>query len=346
MDKKEFDDALANINNSFTLSKERIGATNTAWKLLRKELMDISKKFDSGAPISSIEIQKLRRSWFSEDPLIDENGNPFVFYIHDFSNSAYGTPNRVFHVAWCHTLDTMERGGRRERYVKKTDLGNNDFKVDYGNNTKGVERLPACYNCEKKMKNKVAPTILYYNRNNLDIVKFFELYGKQDLKNMDNPMYAVGYPDNWNQISKKLRDESGWVCSSCHRSFLGDKTGLDVHHKNGVKSDIGSSNLIVLCRDCHTKQFGHGHMKVLGTLGGQNNNARSEQKIPSGLFSNSMNNKLENFLKQPERYATGSEKANQKVKDMQNYFESMKHNLTAEKQERFYTAINIYKKNL
>ena len=87
-------------------------------------------------------------------------------------------------------------------------------------------------------------------------------------------------------------------------------------------------------------------MKVLGTLGGQNNNARSEQKIPSGLFSNSMNNKLENFLKQPERYATGSEKANQKVKDMQNYFESMKHNLTAEKQERFYTAINIYKKNL
>ena len=101
MDKGEFKNSIAIINNSFRASEEKIGATSVIWPLLSKKLADISKKFESGKPISNIEIQGIRPKWLSEDPLIDENGNPFVFYIHDFSNSGwYGKPNRVFHVAW------------------------------------------------------------------------------------------------------------------------------------------------------------------------------------------------------------------------------------------------------
>lgn len=260
MDKEKFEDSIAVIINSLRASGDKIGAQRSTWRLLPKRLADLSGKFESGRPISSVEIQELKQKWLSEDPLIDENGNPFVFYIHDFSYFWSGVPrvpNRVFHVAWCATLEKMDKAGRKERYVKKTDLSNNDFRVDYGRDRKGIEHLPACYNCQDKMKRKVAPARLYYDRNNLDMVRFFRLYGRQDLINLDNPMYSVDYPKNWPQISKRIREERGNKCEA-----EGDHSGgLEVHHINGNPGDITSSNLRVLCHKHHANQPLHEHMR-------------------------------------------------------------------------------------
>ncbi|MCK5019648.1 MAG: hypothetical protein KAS32_21495, partial [Candidatus Peribacteraceae bacterium] len=167
IDKEEFEKTIANINNSFDNIKDKIGAKNSFWKMLPKELSDISEKFHKGGALSNIEIQKIRSIWLSEDPLIDENGNPFVFYIHDFTDFHGRKPNRVFHVAWCSTLERMDKEGRKKRYVKKMDLNNNDFRVDYGSGRKGLEKLPACYRCQDKMREKVAPEKLYYSRHDL-----------------------------------------------------------------------------------------------------------------------------------------------------------------------------------
>ncbi len=79
-------------------------------------------------------------------------------------------------------------------------------------NRKGFEKLPACYRCQDKMREVVAPRDLYYNRNDMDIIKFFKLYGKQDLINMNNPIYSVDYPKNWAQISKSIKKERGGKC--------------------------------------------------------------------------------------------------------------------------------------
>lgn len=261
MDKNEFNNSIANINNTFNASKDKIGATNTLWKLLPAELASIFGKFAKGEPISKVELKKLKNEWTSKDPLIDENGNPFVLYIHDF-NTFYRKPtNRVFHVAWCSTLDTMEKNGRKARYVKKSDLGNNNFDVDYGGERKGVAQLPACYNCQKKMRYIVAPENLYYSRDNLDIVKFFKMYGKQDLIDMGNSKYSVDYPKDWRKISRDLREQEDWKCSECDKDFVNNKHYLQVHHKDGVKSNIKPNNLQVLCKDCHERQPFHSHMK-------------------------------------------------------------------------------------
>ncbi len=263
MSRKEFENAIANISHSLTLSQEKIGASSVIWKLLPRKIAEIANKFQEGKPISDADILEYKKVWLSEDPLIDENGNPFVFYIHDFANSHWGKPYRVFHFAWCAVLEKMDNNGRRERYVKKSDIDDNNFIVDYGEDKKGIESLPACKPCRDKMAKIVAPAELYYEREEMDIRKFFNLYGKQDLLDTNNPMYPVDYPENWNQISTSLRERAGWECSSCKKDFSNNKTQLHVHHKDGRRGVVHAGNLEVVCAGCHRKKFGHAHMMVI-----------------------------------------------------------------------------------
>lgn len=361
MGKQEFEEVIANISSSFSLSKEKIGALSVDWKLLPKELIVIAGKFDRGEPISDAEILKYKKVWRSDDPLIDENGKPFVFYIHDFANSHWGKPNRVFHVAWCTTLERMDNNGRKARYVKKGDLDNNDFTVDYGEGKRGVEHLPACINCRTKMRGIVAPSDLYYERDGMDIRKFFSLYGRQDLLDLNNPMYPVDYPANWNQISASLRERSGWKCSSCKQDFSNNKSQLHVHHKDGRRGVVHVGNLEVVCADCHSKKFGHSHMRTGVTrvshtqsVSGINRGTKSEDgkttpqpsKSVSSNTSSSQINKFNSFVANPDRYATGSDKAKQKVLKAIQTYESIKKDLSQREQADFSNALKIYKKEI
>jgi hypothetical protein len=348
MQKEKFDEEIANIRSSLNASREKIGATEDV-KIDWSGGMSLSEQFRSGVPLAgSVLVGVLKGGWQSLEPLIDEKGDAFVLYIHDFRNFYDGSkPTRVFHVSWCHTLKRMEEGGRQERYVRKSDLGNNDFNVDYGSDITGTEQLPACSNCRDKMKAKIAPDELYYSRDNLDIAKFFKMYGRQNLKNLNNAILPVGLPENWKQISWGMRERADWKCSQCHGDFSRDKGNLDVHHKNGVLRDVRTINLVVLCKECHSKQFAHGHYKHVA-----NTSARSQcvkQKIDKHttvMQLGSQMNKLENFIQQPERYATGTEKSSQKVKEARDYFESVKHQLTPEKQKEFRHAVWLYEKKL
>ncbi len=356
MGKQEFEEAIANISSSFSLSKEKIGALSVSWKLLPKALVAIAGKFDRGEPISDAEILEYKKVWKSDDPLIDENGKPFVFYIHDFANSHWGKPNRVFHVAWCQTLERMDSNGRRARYVKKGDLVNNDFTVDYGEGKKGIEHLPACINCKSKMEGIVAPTELYYLRDGMDIRKFFNLYGRQDLLDVSNPMYPVDYPENWSQISASLRERSGWKCNSCKKDFSNNKSQLHVHHKDGRRGVVHSGNLEVVCADCHSTKFGHAHMRNGATKFTSRHNSNfkstvnqapesptSSFKVKTSNISSSQRNKFDSFVSNPDRYATGSDKAKQKVLEVIQTYETIKKDLNQKEQDLFLKALKTYK---
>lgn len=72
------------------------------------------------------------------------------------------------------------------------------------------------------------------------------------------------YPANWDQISKGVKERAGWRCMnpSCNRLLVGEyRKYLHVHHMNGDRSDISSSNLISLCIDCHCKEPMHAHLR-------------------------------------------------------------------------------------
>lgn len=65
--------------------------------------------------------------------------------------------------------------------------------------------------------------------------------------------YASGeYVKGWPEISKKVREESGYRCQKCGKYRPG-KHGLVVHHIDEDKRNNDTSNLIVLCTVCHFK---------------------------------------------------------------------------------------------
>lgn len=69
------------------------------------------------------------------------------------------------------------------------------------------------------------------------------------------------YPDDWNEISRRLKEKYNYTCQECHRKFFDCKSLLHVHHKNGLKNDCRESNLEVLCYDCHQAKHNHKIMR-------------------------------------------------------------------------------------
>lgn len=60
------------------------------------------------------------------------------------------------------------------------------------------------------------------------------------------------YPDNWPEISARIRKNAGEKCERCRHPH--DPTGgytLTVHHLDGDKSNNADWNLAALCQRCH-----------------------------------------------------------------------------------------------
>lgn len=268
MKKSDFQNKLDEINGAFRVAKEKINAENRDFVLVPRELKDTVGQFNAGKPITGAELQKISENWRSKEPLIDEEGNAFVLFIPDFALSRY---RRVFdsenlpryHVAWCTTLENMQGAGRMKRYIKKSDIETNLFtgKNSSDNNTEAV--LFACQHCRGVMQNKYGYDV-YFDRKKMDLLKFFEKYGMQHNSDPGTTVpYSNQYPKHWKQISKTYREKANWICEQCNKSFEHDKYNLDVHHVNGVRSDVRSINLKVLCKKCHGEQPMHGHYKNL-----------------------------------------------------------------------------------
>jgi len=269
MEKDEFNKKISDISNTFSLARTKIGAKDVGFKLIPRELKTPTGKFNSGKPITGVELQKISENWKSKEPLIDEDGNAFVLYIPDFSSNHYrrniSDPENLpkYHVSWCWTLEHMTEVGRMKRYIKKTDIENNLFKGKGDNDVSLGKILNTCKNCRKNMQD-IYGINMYFDIVDMDMLKFFEKYGKQNLNDTEiNTSYSIMYPKHWDKISKEYRENANWICEKCNTSFGDNRQSLHVHHIDGVKSNIIGTNLKVLCKECHAEQFGHGRMKNL-----------------------------------------------------------------------------------
>ena len=61
-----------------------------------------------------------------------------------------------------------------------------------------------------------------------------------------------GYPDNWDEIATRIKNEAGNRCERCHHSD-DSATGymLTTHHLDGNKENCEDWNLAALCQRCH-----------------------------------------------------------------------------------------------
>ena len=70
------------------------------------------------------------------------------------------------------------------------------------------------------------------------------------------PVDWTKYPDDWEGIANKLKDDAGWQCNMCGTGHMEDGTMgscLTVHHSN-QDPENPDPDLQVLCARCHLKE--------------------------------------------------------------------------------------------
>jgi 5-methylcytosine-specific restriction endonuclease McrA len=204
--------------------------------------------------------------------LFTRNGQTVVLYIKACSLSQeeillHPEKGPKYHLLDCKTIKEMTAANRLERYViSNTRKGL--FKVACPGATKEIDiSLKVCKNClsllfpslSRQKRNELAQTFdLAAFLNNSD-TSFARLPQRRETTPVD-PDYTA----NWQALSLRHREASGWRCSSCGVDLSPPwlRHLLHVHHKNGNRSDNSPQNLEPLCIVCHSQTPYHGHVKV------------------------------------------------------------------------------------
>lgn len=196
--------------------------------------------------------------------LLHYRGEQILLYIKEVQGFSSNMPK--YHFTQCRTLTQKQADGSFDRYVvtqRKDGYFLIDRKIGYNHYERDkLEKLDVCKNCLSwyGKYNKTFYTIYDFNIND-----FFEKFNHTPITR--KPIYTditappSGYTDDWNEVSLKMRNKANWICQQCFKDFSQTKTGLQVHHLDGVKHHNWESNLKVLCYDCHAEQPNHQHMK-------------------------------------------------------------------------------------
>ncbi|CUB04180.1 HNH endonuclease [Marinomonas fungiae] len=250
----------------------------------------IDKQLDEGIEVNFQEID-------FDTGLASYQGRQVLLYIkdHSYGNKIHsvikdGSKGNRFHIAECQKLAEMRRAGRFERYVV-TNRIDGVFSVS-GMDTivnqlvEGEAQLNVCQYCLESINYKKFAS-LPRGIARRDFVKIFNMADFFDTYSSFFKFMPSGiaekssnaYSDDWEVISKKIREQVNYQCQQCGLDLSFNKRLLHVHHVNGVKSDNSETNLRALCCDCHRKQPNHNHMFVPHEQTQQINHLRKEQGI-------------------------------------------------------------------
>lgn len=251
---------------------KQMGADTVDFKLTEIwDDSDITFDIDLGKGIE-ITLDQLE----SEQGLLSVKGRQVLLFIPDqgfYIEDALVDPSkgRKFHVMDCSTLEEMKKKNRFGRYNVTNNL-TGLFDV-YGKNRMGQEfsgeiKLQCCRNCLKQLNFKRYNHINATEKNQLVnqfiLEEFFSTYSSlfKHVPKKNSNDAEKSYTKDWDMVSSRVRNDARYCCQHCSVDLSSNKNLLHVHHKNGVKHDNSSSNLIALCADCHHKEPFHEHMFV------------------------------------------------------------------------------------
>lgn len=228
----------------------------------------------------------------TESGLLSYQGRQVLLYIKDHSYGSNferalqdGSKGNKFHVAHCATLESMKNRNRYERYVA---INNSKgwFPIEGSGGREGEAQLWVCQNCLKYLNYKSSSTEPSKRRANaaeFNLKEFFSTYSSVfKYMPMHSANEAVGYTDDWKEVSRQTRSQAGYKCESCLVNLSSQPNLCHAHHVNGVKHDNRPNNLQVLCADCHRKAHG-GHMYVAYEEMQQITQLRKEQGLLDAL---------------------------------------------------------------
>ncbi len=223
------------------------------------------------------------------DGLLSYKGRQVLLYIKDHTYNydkaiIDGQNGNKFHVAHCKTLEEMISKKRYQRYVATNNLSGS-FKISASNRPEIEVKLRVCQNCLEFLnykKSRESSGVKKQNAVTFSVKEFFATYSS-NFRYM--PQYKdsvdIGYAKNWNSISKTLRAQNDYTCSTCEVNLSAYQFLCHVHHRNGVKQDNSEGNLQVLCADCHRKAHNgsmylkHSDMQMINQLRNQQGILRS-----------------------------------------------------------------------
>ena len=255
------------------------------WKDIRERVNakeEVEFDLDDLGGISMIEIESLKTGSISIDNIqehIDPIDLTFVFkgqkvilYIKQqrYRSAQFIKPTYKYHLCYCKTLQDMESKGKfKTRYVV-TQRTDGKFLIDAIDIYSGeylqedqLHEMEVCKNCLKNLHHRYLDDNLFL-QDNFKLPDFIKKYNTSHIKrplHTPTTMPRNEYSDNWELLSKKLREEAGYTCKKCKHNFENEKNLLQVHHKDGVKWNDSRENLVVLCLVCHSNEPGHNKMK-------------------------------------------------------------------------------------
>lgn len=175
-------------------------------------------------------------------------GRRVILYIRDQAQYGDKKSEYKFHLVDCTTLKIMRNRNRYGKYVVSTST-TGKFSVNLIINNRPIaseEELHVCKHCLKQLKRRG------YNfaYKNFSIEEFFRVMNEDNSRNFpylpnENDLSAPTnvYPNNWNEISRRLKEKYNYTCQECGKR----SPSVQVHHKNELKCDCRESNLEVLC---------------------------------------------------------------------------------------------------
>jgi len=256
----------------------RMGATPVSWQTNPDKITDF--ELEGLRAVSGLELTDINQIVPDDNGVLTYKGIPFILYIRDVQTDKYTVLNkpedtRRFHICDCGTLEQMRTEKRFNRYRQTTNTSGvflvDAFRSKKSKRTEEIEaRLLACKNCLSIIKFQGydkpygIPDRIWKS---FDVGEFLKNY-KTTFRSKPRYTDRVGpdsdYPEDWEQISQKIKSRAGWRCmeSECgvNLNNFHHRRLLHVHHRDGNKGNVGPLNLIPLCLGCHSKMPKHARL--------------------------------------------------------------------------------------
>jgi hypothetical protein len=246
--------SLQDILDSMSISKEELEQLETGGGI------EIGFQNDDGCPAYSTDLT------FTEEGLFFK-GRRVVLYISKayYENSKSTPVDKLhkYHLHFCKALRNQKNKGNLEKYrVSLSKKG--EFHYAFSNRNGGVvpnQKLNVCGYCSRDLKNQPPR---YFNLQDFLETSSQEIPKSSSPKlvfdglnisgmDMDYNEVSAEYRDDWREISIARKKAKNYTCEECGWSPKSskEKQYIHTHHIDKNKSNSLSSNLKVLCIDCH-----------------------------------------------------------------------------------------------
>lgn len=263
-------------DGNFNSLRQRLGAPLSLYKVIidlpKPVLRTRAVNAAATLPETGVEIDGLSKLEVNSDGTLKYEGKRVSVHIRDVQAIGGNHHSPRFHIYNCRTLDDMRNNGRFDRYVV-SDRDDDVFFIRIDAGPLRQTKLSVCQNCLDKLswdgfslentKEKRYGVVQSFT-----LRRFFERYPRALIPVL--PKHTVDtapindYPLNWDDISNELRRQLGYRCQECEIHLSAEfRRFLHVHHLNGLKYDTSPNNLRCLCIECHSKSYGHSHMRSL-----------------------------------------------------------------------------------